>query len=995
MREFPYKTLFCAMMLGVAPSLAHAAGLGKFTLLSSLGQPLSAEIDIVSVQKDELPTLTARLAPPEAFQEANIQYSPALIGVRLNIERRANGSPYVRLVSTRPVNDPFLAVLVELSWGQGRILREYTTLIDPVGFSPTGPVAQAQTTPPAVSVTPLPAESKPAEPRVQEPAAKRQPAATTPRPERSRSSAQASAPQSPAPGATASEYEVKRGDTLAKIASSVKPENVTLEQMLVSLYRNNTDAFVGNMNRLKTGKILRVPDAAQAAETGQPEAVKEVRVQTANWNSYRQKLADAAPAVEEGGKSAAAGKITGAAEDKAAAASKPGEVLKLSKGEAPAGGKPGAGKPASGAERMRMLEEEAIAREKALAEANNRVAQLEKNIKDMQRLLEMKGAVPPSSKPAVAPPPVAAITPPPPAKAEPSAKAEPAKADAAKADAAKADAAKADAAKADAVRAQQAAKPEPIRTDAALNAPKDAGKASDGAKTDQAAVADKPPVTDPAKVEAPKEAPVAVAPKPKVVAPPPPPPEPDLVDQAIAVATDPLYLAGALGGLLVLGTGAYLVKRRSRQQIVREDRMDVRAAPKISPAASAAMAAAPAASVPVAALDDVDPLAEADLYLNFGRDAQAEEVLKEALEKNPRHEEAQLKLLQIYAARKDKSGFERIARDLHTQTSGLGDNWLKAAAMGYAFDAENTLYEAGKSAPMEPAHAVAAGGGTDLDFDLELAPDVTVNKPDISLDSALAKTQVMRPGELASMAEAPEATIAKTQDITSDSAVIDAFKDGAASVPDFTLNVPVTGAATVTDITLDGPNEDTMKTNVTGDSAMPMVSVIDFNFGSTTGASARPAATTSSGFKQDSTAVVSPENQDKAAALHMDLDLGSPASLEGAKPPGATTIHPLHPDPHYDMTADATPAPKSPSHSIENISFDLDEPPSTPVPASAPPASGPKDDHWYDVQTKFDLAKAYQEMGDKDGAREILQEVIKEGDAAQNAEAQQLLATLA
>jgi len=86
-REFPYKTLFCAMMLGVAPSLAHAAGLGKFTLLSSLGQPLSAEIDIVSVQKDELPTLTARLAPPEAFQEANIQYSPALIEHRASRQR--------------------------------------------------------------------------------------------------------------------------------------------------------------------------------------------------------------------------------------------------------------------------------------------------------------------------------------------------------------------------------------------------------------------------------------------------------------------------------------------------------------------------------------------------------------------------------------------------------------------------------------------------------------------------------------------------------------------------------------------------------------------------------------------------------------------------------------------------------------------------------------------------------------------------------------------
>jgi pilus assembly protein FimV len=110
------------------------------------------------------------------------------------------------------------------------------------------------------------------------------------------------------------------------------------------------------------------------------------------------------------------------------------------------------------------------------------------------------------------------------------------------------------------------------------------------------------------------------------------------------------------------------------------------------------MAAAPVAAAPVIAqgtADDVDPLAEADLYLNFGRDAQAEEVLKDALAKNPNHEDAKLKLLQIYAGRKDKDSFEQVARDLKTQTGGVGENWTKAVGMGYSLDPDNALYEAG------------------------------------------------------------------------------------------------------------------------------------------------------------------------------------------------------------------------------------------------------------------------------------------------------------
>ena len=323
MRKIPYKTwLIASVFLLLTPWVAHAAGLGKLSILSALGQPLVAEIDLISVQRDELATLAVRLASPEAFRLANIQYSPALIGVRLTIEKRADGQPYIKMISTRAVNEPFIDLLVELTWAQGRLVREYTALIDPPGFTPgAAPVAVA---PPAAAatqvITPAPQAPSVADtPLETKPAAKAPPGA---------------APAAAAPKAASKEYgPVKRGETLSKIASSVKPEGVTLEQMLVSLYRINPDAFVGNMNRLKTGRILRVPEKEQITDTGQTEAVKEVRVQAANWNANRQKLEEAAgetPAQES--KSAASGKITTTVEDKAAGKQAPKEVLKLSKG---------------------------------------------------------------------------------------------------------------------------------------------------------------------------------------------------------------------------------------------------------------------------------------------------------------------------------------------------------------------------------------------------------------------------------------------------------------------------------------------------------------------------------------------------------------------------------------------------------------------------------------------------------------------------------------
>jgi hypothetical protein len=138
--------------------LAYAAGLGRLTIASTLGQPLVAEVELVSVQEHEVAALKVRIASPEAYTKANVQYSPALLGVRLSIERRSDGRPYVKIISTRPVNEPFIDLLVELSWPQGHLVREYTALIDPPGYTPGAPIVQV--VPPVVPAPAVTLESQ-------------------------------------------------------------------------------------------------------------------------------------------------------------------------------------------------------------------------------------------------------------------------------------------------------------------------------------------------------------------------------------------------------------------------------------------------------------------------------------------------------------------------------------------------------------------------------------------------------------------------------------------------------------------------------------------------------------------------------------------------------------------------------------------------------------------------------------------------------------------
>jgi pilus assembly protein FimV len=872
--------------------VSHAAGLGKLTVLSTLGEPLNAEVDLVA-EKTELGSLGAHLGTPDAFERAGLSYSSALRGANVSIEKRASGEPYVKITSTKPATEPFVDLLVELTWSTGRISREFTALLDPPDIATerakqqkAAAAAEVKPAPapeaPKAEPVPAPAASEPEPPKEapkadlripaepSEPAEANSAEAPTEQMPKPETAAAAPAPAAPADSdksaPSADAYgPVKHGDTLNKIATANKPADVSLEQMLVLLTRNNPQAFSGkNMNRLKTGKILQLPTADQYATITEADARKEVKLQARDWRAYREQLATAAgnaePA-EQAAQQSSSGKVGAPVQDKAAATSgQPQEVLKLSKNE-PA---TGAADTKAGA-RVHALEEEVVARDKAVKEANDRVAKLQKQVTDLQTLLEMKNkSMADLQKPAATPSAPKPTAPPPstPATATPAA-------------------------------------PTPEMKPAT---PPPATPAPVAPKSEAA-----PPPTPPAPTT-PK--PVAA----KQPPPMPPAPEPSLMDQ---VLDQPVYLGAALGVvLIIIILGVRAVKRRRESHSDSEDAGPARAFANTGDAAVAPLAAV-AAPGAEAGSDQVDPVAEAEIFLAYGRDAQAEELLKDALQTSPHRHDVPLKLLQIYANRKDAKSFEKVARDLQQATGGAGPVWDQAVALGYQVDPGNSRYAAGRIASAAVlAAAASTAAAENVDFNIGGgSEDSTATTTDIDLGdtgNAFERTQIIDPA--------------------------------AEPAHDSTVSIDT--------------------------ASMP--SAMDFDIG-------HAAAET--------------PTDDGAKGLDFDIDLNSlsmgPASDETViEPPGTLDFD------MGNLTLDTPSDQETQGHAsvpeidLSGISLDL----GTQTSPTASPTG--KDDRWYDVQTKFDLAKAYQEMGDKDGAREILKEVLAEGDTEQKSAAESVLARL-
>ena len=273
-----------------------ALGLGDIRMNSSLNQPLSARIELLSATPDELDNLTIAMASGDTFGRYGIDRPFFLQDIQFTIVRsgRADGN-YVQVLSTSPMAEPFLTFLVEASWSRGRLLREYTVFLDPPTFAPpaadTAPVVQA------------PSRSAPSDSGRIERAAP--PPRTTPRPAPTPAPATTSAPQqatpetsfTPPPVADVTPFDaiagdelpVGRGYTLWGVAARIRPDSrLTINQTMLAIFEANPQAFGGNINMLRAGATLRIPSADEIFQISRADALAEAQRQHAEWSSPRE-----------------------------------------------------------------------------------------------------------------------------------------------------------------------------------------------------------------------------------------------------------------------------------------------------------------------------------------------------------------------------------------------------------------------------------------------------------------------------------------------------------------------------------------------------------------------------------------------------------------------------------------------------------------------------------------------------------------------------------
>ncbi|MEM8518784.1 FimV/HubP family polar landmark protein [Janthinobacterium sp. CG_23.4] len=835
----------CAVLLSPA---ASAAELGKITVLSAAGQPLRAEVELSAVKPGEAAGLLARLAPPDAYRQANVEFNPALNALTFAVENR-NGKAFIRISSAQAVAEPMVDLLLELSSKSGRQVREYAFVLD------TPEVRQTRGAQVAAPVAA--GKSKPAE--------------------------------ATAPKKAAGEYKVKAGDTLSRIASEMKPAGVSLDMMLVALYRANPDAFKGdNMNRMQAGRILAVPDAHALRATDAVAAKAVVTAHAIDFEAYRNKLAGQV-SQSKPGKAAqptqsTAGKIGPTrVQEKPTAVSESQDKLKLSKAEPAA---KSAGKSAVASE------EDKIAKAKQVDEAAARVKELEKNVSDLEKLMAVKSKAM-ADKSAPAP-----------------------------------------------------AKPAEVAASAV-------------ASSAASAVASAPTEAQPAAPEpaAPKVKPVPLVKKPS-------PLEPTLADKI----SDHLGAVGIGLAALLAAVAALVIARRRKETPLSRDNIAPVFAPEApvappaglvpegqqsavdsqldgTPAAVAGVAAAAGASMLEG--NETDPVAEADVYIAYGRDGQAEDILKEALRSHPERHAARLKLLEIYSARNDVRAFEDQAGELYSLTRGQGEEWAQAAALGLALDPVNPLYGDTQD---DAVVSLSQGGG-----------DVRGQSIDLSDDRAA-------PTPLADLAPAAPPASVSPRD--------------ARDPLDFDLDsLDFEPVSTSDPIAMPGPDRKS------------------------------PAATQSA---QDM------HEAHDDASMDFGLDLEPPAGPVNGVGAGMTPL----PDPltdvdlaHFDLDEPVAPAAAPVAAAAPSIDSLFDE---AQAPASLPEAIPPAQEFdlsgidldlhdgktasvgvddplsaiHMEMDTKLDLAIAYQEIGDKEGARELIDEVIKGGSEEQVAKANTMRALL-
>jgi pilus assembly protein FimV len=947
------KKLSIALGLTLLPISVLAAGLGQLKVASGIGEPLKAEIELLSVTPAEKASLKAKIAPESTYTAQGLERPASHQDIKVQIAKSSSGKNILKLRSNQPITEPFLDMLVEVEWETGRILREYTVLLDPPGYNRD--IATAQVDTPVIKST----ENTTTKP-------------IAPLKKKATSTSAASTTASTTTDASLDEdYLTRRGDTLSKIARRMKPEGVSLDQMLVGLFEANPDAFVGkNMNRLKVGKILQKPSAQTLSAIGRKEAAKEIKVQTANWNEYRNKLAGiveaSTPQASEEESQSSSGKIKPATEDKSAESTGPKDVVKLSSGDAKAA-------EADMQAKITALQEEVSAREKGLKEAQERTAALEKQIEDMQKLLTLKNN---------------AL-----AEAQEAGKEGPDEVPTAEVVA----------------EAEQPQQPAPVQL----------GTKLEGKET-VTSVTEEKPAAKPAPVEQAKPTPTPVE-QPGFLA--------SMMETVSGVFGNlNATLIAAVGGLLALLIGAWFYLRNKRRKNLADFEQGIMTSGGLK--ANTVFGNTSGASVDTGDTsfltdfsqstsggmidtNDVDPIAEAEVYMAYGRDAQAEEILKDAISKEPKRYELHLKLLEMYAASKDMSAFETVSGELYTTLGAEDPTWAKVAEIGIKLEPNNPLYQIkeGAAIPSEAAESTDSNTDGELDAsDFADSPLASEADLDFSLNDE-EKPEEAESNEAASLEDVPTipGEAPKADDI--DENVLDVSNAAEVletddSALEFNLNTteeqPVADAVSDdqsfanTMPNLDFPSieendakEQVAEPEVAGDDTAATDSVEDISAPELEMPSDltldMPQTEVSEEVKSEESATeeAEPENfgfdvntlTEDTVTLEGGADKQEP---EVAAEPNVLDMSDISLEVNDDVNAaisEATPEPEVVA----------------PVEAASVEADSNESE---EVETKLELVAAYIDMEDKEGAKELLDEVLKEGGANQRKRAEDILATL-
>ena len=287
-RRFSRLSLVLVLLLG---GKGWAVGLGDIQLDSALNEPLRAEISLLGATPDELTSLKIALASPDTFSRYGIDRPVYLQQIRFVVIANGAQGPVVKLTSPVQMTEPFLTFLVEASWPGGRLLREYTVLLDPPTYVPPAVQQAPAVTAPSVSAPadtgrierPAVTESTDmatATPPVARPQPRPQPQPAPPR----RQQPTAPVDTSPYDTRSAGAYVVQRGETLWGIASRMRPDNrMSMNQTMLAIYEANPGAFDGNINRLKAGATMRIPSADEVFQISRGDAFSEVKRQNTNW----------------------------------------------------------------------------------------------------------------------------------------------------------------------------------------------------------------------------------------------------------------------------------------------------------------------------------------------------------------------------------------------------------------------------------------------------------------------------------------------------------------------------------------------------------------------------------------------------------------------------------------------------------------------------------------------------------------------------------------